>query len=128
VVITAGGGAGVLPLLATVVEGGELLLATGIPAEGFFATRGLGFFGFGVGAGAEGVSVVAAAGGGAVVASGAGGSGVGACIVGASACGAGTAGFFFLQPEVAKMSAASAIGSAIDRIRPLISSPFQPAR
>src|SRR4051794_8142031 len=39
VVITAGGGAGVPVLFATVAGGVEVLLAAGTPADGFFATR-----------------------------------------------------------------------------------------
>ena len=126
-VTVGGGGGGVLPLVATVCGGVEPFAAAGAPAEGFLAIRGLVFFGFGAGAG---VAVVASAEGAAAVGVPVAGgvTGCGASIVGASACGAGTAGFFFLQPEAVKISAARAIGSAMFLIPPLISSPFQPVR
>src|SRR5438105_11548972 len=98
-VVIFGGGGGTLPFVATVAGGVALLVAAGTPADGFFATRARGFFGFGAGA-----LVVASTDGAGAVDSVAGGvTGCGVSIVGASACGAGTAGFFFLQPEAEKI-------------------------
>src|SRR3954470_20455985 len=109
------GGVGVVPLLATVGAG---LLPAGTPAEGFFATR---LRGFGAGAGGGGVvvvvvvSVVDGAG------AGSGCAGAGVSTVGASACGGGTAGFFFLQPDTESVAAASATMIANDRSRIIFS-------
>jgi hypothetical protein len=124
-----GGGGGVLPFVATVAGGAEPLFADGTPADGFFATRARGLFGFGAGAGVEVAFVDSFAGAVAVVVSVVvGGTVLGASKVGASAWGAGTAGFFLLQPEVVKISAARASGSTRFRIPPFIFSPFRLAR
>src|SRR4051794_20379812 len=88
------GGGGLVPFVATVGAGAGVL-AAGPPADGFFATR---FFGFGAGAGGVVVVVVVSVLGGAGAGAGSG-CGAGVSTVGACACGGGTCGFFFLQPD-----------------------------
>jgi len=109
------GGVGFVPFVATVGVAVELL-AGGTPAEGFFAIR---LFGFGAGAGGGVVVVVVS-----VVAGAAGGvagcSGAGVSIVGACACGGGTGGLFFLQPDTDSMAAASEAMTTSDRMRAVI--------
>src|SRR4051812_3247059 len=115
-VVGAGGG-GLVPFVATVGAPAGLLPA-GTPAEGFFAAR---LRGFGAGAGGGGVVVVVVVSvvDGAGVGSGCAGAGV--STVGASACGGGTAGFFFLQPDTESVAAASKAMIANHRSRIIFS-------